>query len=402
VGGHPRFIESGKGCRITDADGNELVDFVCSWGPLVFGHAPEGLTEALASVCSRGASFGAPTEREVELAELLTRCVPSMETVRLVNSGTEACMSAIRLARGFTGRDVIVKFEGCYHGHADSLLVAAGSGLATFGVPSSAGVPEALARLTLTCPYNDVESLSRIFELRGPEIAAVIVEPVAGNMGVVLPSPGFLKTIAEKCAASGALFICDEVITGFRIGLGGAQGVFGLSPDLTVLGKIAGGGLPLAAFGGRRDVMARLSPLGGVYQAGTLSGNPIAVAAGLHAVRRLTEEAPKGLYESLAAKGASWAAGLAALTEKHNLLATVNAVGSMGTLFFASGPVRNYEAASKSDTALYGRFWNLMLERGVYLAPSQFEASFVSTAHTDADIDFALRMAGEAMAALKP
>ncbi|MDR1312232.1 MAG: glutamate-1-semialdehyde 2,1-aminomutase [Deltaproteobacteria bacterium] len=400
VGGSPRFIESGKGCRLTDADGNELVDFVCSWGPLIFGHAPEGLTEALATVSLKGASFGAPTEREVELSELLISCVPSMEMVRLVNSGTEACMSAIRLARGFTGRDLIVKFSGCYHGHADSLLVAAGSGLATFGVPSSKGVPEALAALTLTCPYNDPGSLAKIFELKGKEIAAVIVEPVAGNMGVVAPEPGFLAAISDLCTENGALFICDEVITGFRLGLGGAQELYGLKPDLTVLGKIAGGGLPLAAFGGRREVMERLSPLGGVYQAGTLSGNPLAVAAGLHAVRRLAEEAPKGLYGKLASKGARWASGLAELASEKGVKACVNAVGSMGTLFFAEGPVKDFESASKSDTKLYARFWGLMLERGVYLAPSQFECSFVSAAHGDTDIDFALKMAGESLAAL--
>jgi glutamate-1-semialdehyde 2,1-aminomutase len=401
VGATPRFIASGKGPRLTDADGNVLLDFVCSWGPLIFGHAPEGLADVIAEVASKGASFGAPTERETELARLLIDCFPSMDAVRLVNSGTEACMTAIRLARGYTSRDVIVKFEGCYHGHADSLLVAAGSGLATFGVPSSQGVPEALARLTLTCPYNDLESLARIFEMRGREIAAVIVEPVAGNMGVVPPAEGFLEAIAKLCSDNGALFICDEVITGFRLGLSGAQGLYGVKPDLTVLGKIAGGGLPLAAFGGRGDVMERLSPLGGVYQAGTLSGNPLAVAAGIHAVKRLIAEAPGGLYTKLADKGSRWKSGLADQAARHGVKATVNGVGSMGTLFFNEGPVKDWGTASKSDTALYARFWNLMLERGVYLAPSQYEASFVSTAHTEADIDQALEKAGEAFAALK-
>ncbi|MDR2612141.1 MAG: glutamate-1-semialdehyde 2,1-aminomutase [Deltaproteobacteria bacterium] len=400
VGGLPRFIAGGKGAQITDADGNELLDFVCSWGPLVFGHAPEGMAEAVAGAAARGTSFGAPTEAEVELAELLTSCFPSLEMVRLVNSGTEAGMSAVRLARGFTGRDVIVKFAGCYHGHADSLLVAAGSGLATFGVPSSQGVPEALARLTLVAPYNDAESLGKIFSARGAEIAAVIAEPVAGNMGVVPPDPGFLQAIASLCDRHGALFICDEVITGFRLGLSGAQGLYGLKPDLTVLGKIAGGGLPLAAFGGRKDVMERLSPLGGVYQAGTLSGNPLAVAAGLHAISRLKAEAPRGLYEGLAARGERWAFGLAGLAARKGVQASVNSVGSMGTLFFTRGPVRDWETASLSDVKLYARFWNLMLERGIYLAPSQFEASFVSTAHTDEDIDFALAMAAESLDAL--
>jgi glutamate-1-semialdehyde 2,1-aminomutase len=396
----PRFLASGKGAYVTDADGNSLLDFVCSWGPLVFGHAPEGLADLIRDTALRGVSFGAPTEAETELADLITRNFPSVDMVRLVNSGTEAAMSAIRLARGFTGRDVIVKFQGCYHGHADSLLVAAGSGLATFGVPSSEGVPEALARLTLTCPYNDTDSLTKIFELKGPEIAAVIVEPVAGNMGVVTPEPGFLEAISKLTKAAKALFICDEVITGFRLGLSGAQGLFRINPDLTVLGKIAGGGLPLAAFGGRRDVMEKLSPLGGVYQAGTLSGNPLAVAAGIFTIKRLMSEAPGGFYSALAAKGSRWADGLRKLASEKGVPATVNSIGSMGTLFFTGKPVKDFASASESDTKLYARFWNLMLERGVWLAPSQFEASFVSSAHTDRDIDSALEKARDTFSKL--
>jgi glutamate-1-semialdehyde 2,1-aminomutase len=385
VGGVPRFIIKGRGNRITDADGNEYVDFVSSWGPLIFGHASPNIVNDVTEALKLGTSFGAPTENETILARMICECVPSIEMVRLVNSGTEAAMTAIRLARGFTGRDKILKFIGCYHGHADSLLVAAGSGLATFGVPSSKGVPASLASLTITAPYNDLDYLTQIFKLAGEEIACVIVEPVAGNMGVVPPEPGFLETIRELTHKYGALFICDEVITGFRLGLSGAQGLYSISPDLTVLGKIIGGGLPLAAFGGRREVMEHLSPLGDVYQAGTLSGNPLAVVAGISAIDRLQKE--KGLYGRINYVSKAWAEGLSRLTASKGIKAVVNQAGSMSTLFFTEGPVKDWASASKSDVQLYAKYYNLMLEKGYYLPPSQFEASFISAGFMLLDAD---------------
>ena len=376
VGTVPRFISKGRGNRVTDADGNEYVDFVSSWGPLIFGHASPNIVADVEAALKLGTSFGAPTENETILARMITECVPSIEMVRLVNSGTEAAMTAIRLARGFTGRDKILKFIGCYHGHADSLLVAAGSGLATFSVPGSKGVPAALANLTITAPYNDRNYLEEIFKLAGEEIACVIVEPVAGNIGVVPPEPGFLEKIRDLTTRYGALFVCDEVITGFRLGLSGAQGLYNIAPDLTVLGKIIGGGLPLAAFGGRRDVMEHLSPLGDVYQAGTLSGNPLAVAAGISAIDRLRKE--KGLYGRINHVSKNWADGLRRLSSEKGLKTTVNQVGSMSTLFFTEGPVKDFETASKSDAQKYARYYGLMSEKGYYLPPSQFEASFTS------------------------
>ncbi|MDR2350461.1 MAG: glutamate-1-semialdehyde 2,1-aminomutase [Deltaproteobacteria bacterium] len=377
VGTVPRFASRGRGNRLTDVDGNEYIDFVSSWGPLIFGHASPNIVNDVEKALKLGTSFGAPTENETVLARMICECVPSVETVRLVNSGTEACMTAIRLARGHTGRDKILKFDGCYHGHADSLLVAAGSGLATFSTPSSKGVPKSLAALTISSPYNDRESLREIFEREGEEIACVIVEPVAGNMGVVLPEPGFLETIRELTSKYGALFVCDEVITGFRLGIGGAQAMFGVTPDLTVLGKVIGGGLPLAAFGGKREIMEELSPLGGVYQAGTLSGNPLAVAAGISAIERLRTE--KGAFGRINRVTKDWCAGLERLSKEKGLKTTVNHIGSMSTLFFAEGPVRDFASARKSDTALYAKYFRLMLERGIYLPPSQFEACFTST-----------------------
>ena len=377
VGGSPRFIERGEGARIYDADGNVYIDYVGSWGPLLLGHRPQVVIDALREALEGGTSFGAPTEREVELAELISRTVPSMEMVRLVNSGTEATMSALRLARGFTGRDLTIKFEGCYHGHVDSLLVKAGSGMATLGIADTAGVPKAFAETTIALPYNSIAAVEQAFLERGKEIAAIIVEPVVGNMGCVPPAPGFLEALRELCTRHGALLILDEVMTGFRVALGGAQQRFGIRPDLTTLGKIIGGGMPIAAYGGRADIMRKIAPLGPVYQAGTLSGNPLSVAAGLAMVRYLVEH-PE-VYEILEAR----AAQLTAWTPPG---VTINRVGSMFTFFFSPAPVTDWESAKKCDTVRFAGFFNFMLERGIYLAPSQFEAAFLSAAHSDDDI----------------
>ncbi|MDR1545608.1 MAG: glutamate-1-semialdehyde 2,1-aminomutase [Deltaproteobacteria bacterium] len=394
----PRFVKKGQGARLLDEDGQAYFDLVGSWGPLIFGHSPPSVKKAVIEALELGATFGAPTARETDLAELVNEHYPSMEMVRLVSSGTEAAMSAVRLARGATGRDKIVKFVGCYHGHADSLLVAAGSGLATFSLPGSLGVPKALAELTITCPYNDLESLTAIFKLAGDQIAAVIVEPVAGNMGLVPPQPDFLPGLAELCRRHGALFICDEVITGFRLGLGGAQALYGLKPDLTLLGKIVGGGLPLAAFGGRRDLMSLLAPLGGVYQAGTLSGNPLAVAAGIAVIKRL--QAEPSVYNRLGYMGGRWAEGLRSIIQAKGLAACVNQLGSMSTLFFAPGPITNFNAAEKSDVKLYASWFRNMRERGVWLPPSQFETIFFSAGLLFDEIDDLLTIAEEALAAI--
>jgi glutamate-1-semialdehyde 2,1-aminomutase len=398
VGGRPFFVARAAGSRLTDVDGRSYVDFVGSWGPLILGHAPASVVEAVTAAATGGTSYGAPTPGEVELAQAITAAYPSMEMVRLVSSGTEATMSAIRVARGATGRDVLLKFDGCYHGHADSLLVKAGSGGATFGIPDSRGVPDALARLTLTVAFNDLDAVREVFARRGDEVAAVIVEPVAGNMGVVPPAPGFLEGLRELTARHGAVLIFDEVITGFRVAYGGAQSRYRVRPDLTCLGKIIGGGLPVGAYGGRRDLMQHVAPLGGVYQAGTLSGNPLAVAAGLATLRALREGDP---YARLDALGARLEAGLRRAAEKTGVAVVVNRVGSMLTGFFAPGPVTDYASARRSDTARYGRYFHAMLERGVYLAPSQFEAAFVSLAHSEADVDQAARAAGEALAAAR-
>jgi glutamate-1-semialdehyde 2,1-aminomutase len=396
VGGEPRFVARAEGARVWDADGHAYIDFVGSWGPLVLGHAPRVVVDAVTAAAQRGTSYGAPTAQEVELAAAITGAYPSMEMVRLVSSGTEAAMSAIRLARGATGRDVLVKFDGCYHGHADSLLVKAGSGGATFGIPDSRGVPAGLASLTLTVPFNDLAAVRQLFATRGSEIAALIVEPVAGNMGVVPPAPGFLAGLREITAQHGALLIFDEVITGFRVAYGGAQALYGVRPDLTCLGKIIGGGLPVGAYGGRRDVMDHVAPLGGVYQAGTLSGNPLAVAAGLATLEALEHGKP---YARLDELGARLERGLRTGAEKAGAPFTVNRVGSMLTGFFCAGPVRDYADAKTADTARYARFYHAMLERGVYLAPSQFEAAFVSLAHGEDDLDHAARAAADAMVA---
>jgi glutamate-1-semialdehyde 2,1-aminomutase len=395
VGGRPFFVARAEGCRITDVDGRTYIDFLGSWGPLILGHAAPMLVEAVGEALRRGTSYGAPTGAEVEMAELIARAVPSMEMARLVSSGTEAAMSAIRLARGATGRDVIVKFEGCYHGHADSLLVKAGSGGATFGVPDSLGVPAALAALTVTAPFNDLAAVERIMTARGREVAAIIVEPVAGNMGVVPPAPGFLKGLRTLCDSHGALLIFDEVITGFRVAYGGAQALYDVRPDLTCLGKIIGGGLPVGAYGGARAVMERVAPLGGVYQAGTLSGNPLAVAAGLATLRAL---ASPGVYARLEEAGARLEAGLVDGAKAAGLPLTVNRVGSMLTAFFTPAPVTDYASAKRSDTARYGRYFHAMLDGGVFLAPSQFEAAFVSLAHGASDLDEAAGAARRAFA----
>jgi len=386
VGGTPLFIARGEGSRIYDVDGNSYIDYVGSWGPLILGHRPPFVTEALREVIECGTSFGAPTEREVEMAELIAKIVPSMEMVRLVNSGTEATMSALRVARGFTGRDLTIKFEGCYHGHVDSLLVKAGSGMATLGIADTAGVPAGFANTTIALPYNSIGAVEKAFADHGSQIAAVIVEPVVGNMGCVPPAAGFLEALRELTAHHGALLIFDEVMTGFRLSLGGAQQRFGIKPDMTTMGKIIGGGLPLAAYGGRADIMKKIAPLGPVYQAGTLSGNPLAVAAGIAMLRYLL--AHPEVYETLEARSSQ----LTAWTPPG---VTINRVGSMFTLFFSRQPVSDWESAKLCDTARFGEFFHHMLERGVYLAPSQFEAGFVSAAHSEDDIRHTVEAARE-------
>ena len=386
VGGTPPFIARGEGSRIYDVDGNEYIDYVCSWGPLILGHRAEPVVKALGEALDIGTSFGAPTARETELAELICECVPSVEMVRLVSSGTEATMSALRLARGFTGRELIVKFEGCYHGHVDSLLVKAGSGLATLGIADTVGVPQSFAATTIALPYNSIPAIEEAFHKRGREIAAVIVEPIAGNMGCVPPHEGFLQALRELTEAHGALLILDEVMTGFRVALGGAQQLYAIRPDLTTLGKIIGGGMPLAAYGGRADIMSKIAPLGPIYQAGTLSGNPMAVAAGLAMLRHL--KAHPEVYDIVERRTAQ-------LTANPPQGVTVNRVGSMFTFFFTSEPVDDYESAKRCDTARFGQFFHHMLDRGIYFAPSQFEAGFVSSAHSEADIERTVAAARE-------
>ena len=377
VGGAPPFIARGQGSHIYDVDGNEYIDYVLSWGPLILGHCFPPVMDALREVLSIGTSFGAPTDREVELAELICECVPSIEMVRLVNSGTEATMSALRVARGFTGRDLTVKFEGCYHGHVDSLLVKAGSGMATLGIADTAGVPEAFAATTIALPFNSIAAVERAFAAHGSQIAAVIVEPVVGNMGCVPPLPGFLEGLREITARHAALLIFDEVMTGFRLALGGAQQRFGIRPDLTTLGKIAGGGMPLAAYGGRADIMNRIAPVGPIYQAGTLSGNPMAVSAGIAMLRYLKSHPET--YEIVESRAAQ-------LTANAPEGITVNRVGSMFTFFFTPEPVIDWDSARRADTARFRKFFHWMLDRGIYLAPSQFEAGFLSAAHTAQDV----------------
>ncbi|MGD0497661.1 MAG: glutamate-1-semialdehyde 2,1-aminomutase [Bryobacteraceae bacterium] len=387
VGGDPPFIARGEGSRIYDVDGNEYLDYVGSWGPLLLGHRHPEILAALERALAIGTSFGAPTEPEIEMAEAIRDAVPSVEMVRLVNSGTEATMSAIRLARAFTGRDLIVKFEGCYHGHVDSLLVKAGSGVATLGIADTQGVPKRFCDTTIALPYNDPQVVEDAFRARPDQIAAVIVEPAAGNMGCVPPLPGYLQALRDVTERYGALLIFDEVMTGFRVAFGGAQQRYGVRPDLTTLGKVIGGGLPVGAYGGRKDIMSRVAPAGPVYQAGTLSGNPLAVAAGLAMLRHL--KAHPEVYLQLETR----AAALCAAAPPG---VTVNRVGSMFTFFFTEGPVTDYESAKRSDTLRFGRFFRAMLERGVYLPPSQFEAAFLSAAHSEEDIRTTAAAAREA------
>jgi glutamate-1-semialdehyde 2,1-aminomutase len=389
---HPLFIARGEGAYVLDEDGNRYVDWVMSWGPLVFGHADPETVAAVQAAAAAGTSFGAPTRREVELAAEIVDAVPSVEMVRLVSSGTEATMSAVRLARGFTRRDRVLKFSGCYHGHADALLASAGSGMATLGIPSTPGVASGATMDTIVCPFNDIQAVAEAVARYGEGLAAVLVEPVAGNMGVVPPAPGFLEALRALCDASGALLVFDEVMTGFRVARGGAQERYGVMPDLTVLGKVVGGGLPLAAFGGRGEVMERLAPSGDVYQAGTLSGNPIATAAALVALRRLRDPS---VYDALEAKGARLEEGLRAAGRDGEIC--VQRVGAMLTVFFQPGPVRNFDEASASDTERFAAFHRHLLERGVYLPPSQYEALFVSTAHGDGEIDRTVAAAAEVL-----
>jgi glutamate-1-semialdehyde 2,1-aminomutase len=395
VGGTPPFLVSGSGCRVRDADGRDYVDYVGSWGPLVLGHADPGVLAAVRAAAERGTTFGAPTELEVELAELVCAALPGIERVRMVSSGTEAAMSALRLARAATGRARILKFEGCYHGHSDALLVGAGSGVATLGIPGSPGVPEVFAELTVQVPYNDLEALAAAFARWGSELACAIVEPVAGNMGLVPPAPGFLAGLRERCDRSGALLVFDEVITGFRVGYSGAQGRYGVLPDLTVLGKILGGGLPAAAYGGREDLMRLVAPEGPIYQAGTLSGNPLAMAAGIATLRRLREP---GSYERLESLAVRLAEGLRERARAAGVEMTTEAVGGIFGFFFHPGPVRSFADAQKSREDRFRTFFHAMLERGVYLAPSPYECGFVSLAHGDAEIALTL---GAAEAALR-
>jgi glutamate-1-semialdehyde 2,1-aminomutase len=384
VGGDPLFIQRAQGAHLWDADGNRYIDYVCSWGPMILGHRHPEVVEAIEKALARGTSFGAPTDLEVELAELIVERMPSVEMVRMVNSGTEATMTAIRLARGVTGRDRVIKFEGCYHGHADGLLVKAGSGAMTFGIPDSGGVPKAYAELTMTLPYNDIEAFRKAMDQWGKEVACVIVEPVAGNAGVIPPRPGFLQALREETKRAGALLIFDEVITGFRIAPGGAQQLYNVMPDITCLGKIVGGGLPVGAYGGPRSIMENVAPLGPVYQAGTLSGNPLAMAAGIATLRVLGRP---GVYEELEDKARKLEKAFKEGAQEAGVPIWQNRVGSMLSTFFTEKEVWDYASAKTSDTARYARFFREMLSRGVYLAPSQFEAAFVSLAHSEEDLE---------------
>jgi len=398
VGGEPPFVTHAKGAYLFDADGNRYLDFFGSWGPMILGHAFPPVVEAIQQAAARGASFGASIAAEADLAELVSRCFPSIQKLRFVSSGTEACMSAVRLARGFTGRNFVIKFEGCYHGHSDAMLVNAGSGVATLGIPGSAGVPAETAQHTLALPFNDLAAVQTAFEAYPGAIACVIVEPVVGNAGTIPPAAGFLEGLRALTTQHGALLILDEVMTGFRLSLGGAQQLYGVMPDLTTLGKIIGGGLPCGAFGGRADIMDYLAPLGPVYQAGTLSGNPLAMAAGIATLQELIAK-KDSIYPALEKTTAAIAGGVAEIAKKSGVALTLNQVGSMFTWFFTESAVTDFATAAKSDTAVFGRFHRAMMESGVWLPPSQFEAAFVSTAHGQAEVEMVLNAAQNAFVA---
>ena len=397
VGGNPRFIRRGAGSRVYDIDGNQYIDYVASWGPLILGHADPRVIEAIKGTMVNGTSFGAPTTQETELAEIIVNAVPSIEKVRMVSSGTEATMSAIRLVRGYTGRDKVIKIEGCYHGHVDSLLAEAGSGVATFGLPECEGIPVDFTRHTLVVPFNDANAVRRTIEAHPDQIACLILEPIMGNMGIIPPQDGYLNELREITSEHGVVLIFDEVITGFRVAYGGAQSLYGVIPDLTCLGKIIGGGMPVGAYGGKEEIMRHIAPEGDVYQAGTLSGNPLAVSAGIAALKALTEP---GVYEQLESRASQLADGLQDATERHAIDAFHSRVGSMLMLFFTDAEVTNADGARTSDTERYSRYFGELLERGVYVAPSQFEAGFVSLTHSEADIDATVRAANEALSTL--
>ncbi len=397
VGGEPVILTKGRGCRVWDAEGKEYIDFLASWGPLILGHSHPKVVKAVKEEAEQGMTYGLTNPHEIKLAKLVVQMVPSVEKVRFVNSGTEATMSAVRLARGITGRKLILKFDGCYHGHYDSLLVSAGSGVATFGIPGTPGIPEEIANLTLVVPYNDVDALRGVFEKYSEEIACAIVEPVAGNMGVVPPKRGFLEELRELTKKSGALLIFDEVITGFRLSKGGAQELFGIEPDITCLGKVLGGGMPVGAYGGRKEIMQRIAPEGDIYQAGTLSGNPLAMVSGVETLKELRDKEP---YPQLEGKMEKLANGIASIMKDRGIPFTINRVGSMMTLFFRDGEVWNFEDAKASDTELFAKFFRALLNAGVLIPPSQFEAWFVSTAHEDGDIEEALNRIEEAVKSL--
>jgi glutamate-1-semialdehyde 2,1-aminomutase len=399
VNSNPLFIAKASGSKIWDVDGNKFIDYVMSWGPLILGHSHPEVISAVKNALKNGTSYGAPTEIEVKMAELIKKMIPSIELVRMVNSGTEATMSAIRLARAYTGKEKIIKFEGCYHGHADSFLVKAGSGATTLGIPSSPGVPDELASLTLNAKFNDIESVQKLVDENKNEIACIIVEPVPGNMGVVLPKDDFLKNLREICDRENIVLIFDEVITGFRLAPGGAQELFGVKPDLTTLGKIIGGGFPVGAYGGKKEIMQLVAPSGPVYQAGTLSGNPIAMTAGYTTLKILYEER-KTIYKQLDSKAKYLAERFREIADKNGVKVRVNQIGSMMTVFFSDGEVYDYESALKSDTKKFAKFFNLMLKNGVYLPPSQFEAMFLSTAHTEQDIEKTIKAFEKAIKAL--
>ena len=397
VGGNPRFIRRGAGSKVYDIDGNQYIDYVASWGPLILGHADPRVIEAIKGTMVNGTSFGAPTTQETELAEIIVNAVPSIEKVRMVSSGTEATMSAIRLARGYTGRDKLIKIEGCYHGHVDSLLAEAGSGVATFGLPECEGIPADFTRHTLVVPFNDANAVRRTIEAHPDQIACLILEPIMGNMGIIPPQDGYLNELREITSEHGVVLIFDEVITGFRVAYGGAQSLYGVIPDLTCLGKIIGGGMPVGAYGGKEEIMRHIAPEGDVYQAGTLSGNPLAVSAGIAALKALTEP---GVYEQLESRASQLADGLQDATERHAIDAFHSRVGSMLMLFFTDAEVTNADGARTSDTERYSRYFGELLERGVYVAPSQFEAGFVSLTHSETDIDATVRAANEALSTL--